>query len=779
MVAAGSSRGRGEQGRRRTAARRRRVAAGVRWAAALVVLIWLGIAGIGGPLVGRLSSAQQNDQASALPVSAESSLAREELAAFNDGQTAGVPFFLVVARSDGPMTPRDLTAVRAFLEALPRVVLDVAPDASAVAPADSTLGDLLVAPTTGLIPSRDGRAVFAPITIDADKATARVGERTGVNVAADALRGAAQTSFAGTGLTARTAGPASFLADISEAFGGIDLVLLLVALGVVLVILLIVYRSPVLPFAVLLSAVFGLAAAAMVVYPLATTGTIQLNGQSQGILSILVIGAATDYALLVVARYREELHQFDSAWDALRAAWRGTVEPITASALTVILGLLCLLLSDLGGTRGLGPIAALGILGALAGALTFLPAVLLLFGRKIFWPRIPRVDHVHAEDVLGTRGIWGRVAGAVRTRPRLLWVLTSLLLVVAAGFATQFRADGLRQAEIFRTEVEYVAGERLLAEHFPGGTGAPAQLVVPSERATAVATLLGEVDGVAAAAVGTGGGGAPGIPPAPPTVRDGRVVVSATLADASDSPEAEATVQRIRDALASDAGRAALAGEPTPNVGGVSAQLLDTKIAAERDNRVVVPAILGVVVLVLVVLLRALVAPILLAIANILSFLATMGVSALVFNHLFDFPNADPATPLYGFVFLIALGIDYSIFLMTRVREETPRRGTREAVIVGLAVTGGVITSAGVVLAATFSALLILPLVFMAQIAFFVAFGVLLDTLVVRSLLLPGLAYDLGDPIWWPSRLGRPVRDGSAPAEGATAADSLGVPTRT
>ncbi len=728
-----------------------RVARLIRWLAALVVLIWLAIGGVGGPLVGKLSSAQQNDAASALPISAESSTASDELAAFSDGAAEGLPFFLVIARDDGPLTPGDLRAVQAFLRAVPGVPLDVTEGA------DRTFGDLLVAPATALIPSRDGQAVFAPIAIDADKATSRVGERNGVNVAADALRGAAATSFAGTGLTVKTAGPGSFIADISKAFGGIDVVLLLVALGVVFVILLIVYRSPILPFAVLLSAVFGLAAAAMVVYPLATNGTIQLNGQSQGILSILVIGAATDYALLVVARYREELHQYDSTWDAMRAAWRGTVEPISASAMTVILGLLCLLLSDLGGTRGLGPIAALGILGALAGALTFLPAVLLLLGRRVFWPRIPRVDHVHAEDILGTRGIWGRVAGAVRTHPRRIWVLTTLLLVVAAAFATQFRADGLRQADIFRTNVEYVEGERLLADHFPGGTGAPAQLVVPRDRADAIAALVRDVDGVADAQVGTGGGG-PGVPAPPPPVKDGKVIVSATLADPADSPAAEAAIQRIRDALRSDAGRTALgdASGPaaTPNVGGVTAQLLDTRLAAERDNRVVVPAILGVVVLVLIVLLRALIAPILLALANILSFLATMGVSALVFNQLFDFPNADPATPLYGFVFLIALGIDYSIFLMTRVREETPRRGTRDAVIVGLAVTGGVITSAGVVLAATFSALLILPLVFMAQIAFFVAFGVLLDTLVVRTLLLPGLAHDIGTPIWWPSRLG-------------------------
>ncbi len=747
--------------------RRRTPGRGIRWVALLIVVAWLAIGGIGGPLVGQLSSVQQNDQGSLLPVSAESSSAGDELARFATDAPEGPPFFLVLVRDAGTLTPSDFRAAQAFLAALP--ALSLGEDTGGM-----RLGDLLATTPSTVIPSEDGRALFAPITLDADRSADRIAGQVGVNVAADALRAAADTSFEGTGLIPKTAGPASFIADIGKAFGGIDALLLGVALSVVFVILVIVYRSPILPFVVLSSAVFGLAAAALVVYPLATRGTVLLNGQSQGILSILVIGAATDYALLVVARYREELHQHESTWVAMKAAWRGTVEPISASAATVILGLLCLLLSDLGGTRGLGPISALGILGALAGALTFLPAVLILIGRRAFWPRVPQVDHVRAEDAVGTRGLWGRVAGAVQARPRTIWIGTTVLLIAAAGFATQFRADGLRQADFFRTSVEYVDGERALDEHFPGGTGAPARLVVPQDRAVAVAALLGDVDGVAATQVGTGGG-APGAPPTPPLVRDGRVIVQATLEDPADSLDAGSTVQRIRDTLRSDAGRQALADAPTPHVGGVSAQLLDTKLAAERDNRVVVPAILGVVVLVLIVLLRSLVAPLLLAVANILSFLATMGVSALAFNHLFGFPNADPSTPLYGFVFLIALGIDYSIFLMTRIREETPKRGTRDAAIVGLAVTGGVITSAGVVLAATFSALFILPLIIMAQIAFFVAFGVLLDTLVVRSLLLPGLVRDIGAPIWWPGRVERRDRPeqahrGSAKTPGGSAA---------
>ncbi|HYO85457.1 MAG TPA: MMPL family transporter [Dermatophilaceae bacterium] len=703
----------------------------IRLASLLVVVAWLGIAGVGGPAVGKLSATQENDIGSALPKDAPSSLARQESAAFSQGQ--GFPFFMVVTRPGG-LQPSDPATVQAMLADLP------GRDLGAKA-ATRTVGDLLAEPPRAVVPSADKEALFIPISLDADKSSERIGEQDAVALAAAAIRTAARESLNPSGLQVVVTGPAAFVADIGSAFAGIDVLLLLVALGVVFVILLIVYRSPILPFAVLLSAVFGLAAAALVVYPLANNGVLQVNGQSQGILSILVVGAATDYALLLVARYREELHLTERAWVAMKRAWRGTVEPIAASAATVILGLLCLLLADLGSTRSLGPISAVGIVGALLGALTFLPAVLLLAGRRVFWPRIPRVDNVHAEDVLGTRGMWGRIAAIVGAHPRRVWVITAALLVAAAAFAPTLKADGLTQAQIFRTSVEYVDGEKVLAQHFPGGTGSPAQMVVPQESAAQVADIAATTPGVQKVVVGQ----SPGVPP---VVVDGKVIVQATLADPPESPAAEETILRLRDTLSQV--------QPTPNVGGVSATALDTRQTSTRDNRVVMPSILAVVLLVLILLLRSLVGPVLLVLANILSFLATLGVAALVFNHLFDFPNADPATPLYGFVFLIALGIDYSIFLMTRVREETPRRGTKQAALVGLAVTGGVITSAGVVLAATFSSLIILPLVFMAQIAFLVAFGVLLDTIVVRSLLVPGLVGDLGHRIWWPSRLDRP-----------------------
>jgi len=441
-----------------------------------------------------------------------------------------------------------------------------------------------------------------------------------------------------------------------------------------------------------------------------------------------------------VARYREELHDHPSKWVAMAVAWRAVVEPVAASALTVILGLLCLRLSQLGNTRGLGPIGALGIAGALVAALTFLPAVLLLFGRRIFWPIIPRVDHRHAEDALGRRGLWGRVATLVGRHPRRTWVLTLAALLASVAFAPTLKADGITQSQIFLNKVESVTGQEVLARHFPAGSGSPVQIVVARAKAAKALTQVRSVRGVATAFVGQ----TPGVPP---KVVDGKVLIQATLTPAADSPAAEAVVEQLRadlDRVGADV-----------LVGGGTATNLDVRHASQRDLRVIIPAILAVVFVVLMLLLRSLVAPVVLVVANVISFASTIGVAAVAFNHVFNFPGSDPSTPLYAFVFLVALGIDYSIFLMTRVREEAVQRGTRPGILVGLAVTGGVITSAGIVLAATFSALSLIPIVFLAQIAFIVAFGVLLDTLVVRSLLVPAFAHDIGALIWWPSRLSR------------------------
>jgi RND superfamily putative drug exporter len=358
---------------------------------------------------------------------------------------------------------------------------------------------------------------------------------------------------------------------------------------------------------------------------------------------------------------------------------------------------------------------------------------------------VPRLDHVHRADAAGGRGIWGRVASLVGDHPRAVWVVTLVVLLGAAVFAPTVQADGVSTSQVFRDRVESVTGQEVLTEHFPGGSGSPVLLVVQETDAERALQVVRSIDGVASAEVTPDPTLATADQPVPAKVVEGQVQIEATLNAAADSPRAEAVVQRLRTAV-DQVGQDVL-------VGGTTAVNLDVREASRRDLLVIIPAVLVVILVVLMLLLRAVVAPLLLIAANVLSFGATIGVSALVFNHVLDFPGGDPAIPLYGFVFLVALGIDYSIFLMTRVREESLERGTRRGVLVGLAVTGGVITSAGVVLAATFGALGTLPLLFLQQIAFIVAFGVLLDTLIVRSLLVPALTSDLGGRVWWPGRL--------------------------
>jgi RND superfamily putative drug exporter len=361
-------------------------------------------------------------------------------------------------------------------------------------------------------------------------------------------------------------------------------------------------------------------------------------------------------------------------------------------------------------------------------------------GRWLFWPRTPRLDHVHRADSVGERGIWGRIAALVGNHPRVVWVATLVVLLGAAVFAPSLKADGVSTSQVFRDRVESVVGQDVLTQHFPGGAGSPALLVVQETDAQRALQVVRSVNGVASAQLTVDPAMASGGQPPPPKVVDGQVEIEATLSAAADSPAAEETIKRLRTAV-DQVGQDVL-------VGGTTAVNLDVRESSRRDLTV----ILVVILLVLMVLLRAVVAPLLLIAANVVSFAATIGVSALVFNHVLGFPGGDPQIPLYGFVFLVALGIDYSIFLMTRVREESLEQGTPRGVLVGLTVTGGVITSAGVVLAATFGALATLPLLFLQQIAFIVAFGVLLDTLVVRSLLVPAITRNLGGRVWWPSR---------------------------
>ncbi len=718
------------------ASRPRRARGVLRGLVILAVLgVWLVIGAFGGMAQGSLSDVQENDAGAFLPESAESTQAAELASGFYDSTTLPA---LVVVEAQPPgetLTPEQFAEVQAFAEAIPGLE---------VPGTGGTVGDLLTGPVVA-VPSEDGQAVLIPVPLDSVQATeATSDEERVVNVVVDVLREAADETFEGTELESWVTGPAGAIADLVTAFGGIDGILLLVALVVVLVILFLVYRSPSLPFAVIFTALFGLTGAALVVYQLAAAGAIALNGQSQGILFILVVGAATDYALLLVARYREELTRYESVYDAMRVAWKASLAPISASAGTVIAGVLCLLLSDLSSNASLGPVAAIGIAAAYLAALTLLPALLLIAGRRsraVFWPRIPRPVPAGAgadgESQAVRAGLWERLAAFVARRDRLVWVVTAVVLLVFTAFLPTFRASGTNDADVFLTEVESTAGEDVLVKHFDAGQVQPIVIVAPEEDADVVTEAAAGVDGVTSATVLTVAPGSPEV-----LVVDGMVLVNAVTAAAADTQDAVEVVGDVREVV----------HEVSPDalVGGAAAQRLDLQATSAADLRVIVPTVLAVILVVLILLLRAVVAPVLILLANLLSFGASLGVAAIVFNHVLGFPGADPSVVLYAFVFLVALGIDYTIFLMTRVREEALQVGTRKGVQRGLAVTGGVITSAGIVLAATFGALAVIPLLFLAQISFIVAFGVLLDTFVVRSLLVPGLIHDVGRASWWP-----------------------------
>ena len=677
----------------------------------LVVLVWLFVGGPLGSFAGKLAEVQENDNAAFLPQSAESTKVLDAFLEFTGQET--IPATAVFEREDG-LTGDD----RAAIEDYARELADVENvDAEGVQPQYSEDGTA-------------AQIVVQVVSSDGDVILSTIGELR--DVLADPP----------DGLTALIGGPAGVLGDFIEAFGAIDGILLLVAGVAVLLILLLVYRSPILPLVVVLGALLSLGVAAAVIYALASNDVLDLNGQSQGILFILAIGASTDYALLIVARFREELRDVESKYDAMAQAYRRSFEPILASGLTVILGLLCLLLSDLSSLRGLGPVGAFGIAFAMLAALSFVPAALVLLGRAAYWPFRPAFGSEHPD----TRGVWGRVARLVGRHTRAVWVVTFVVLAGFAAFLPTLKEDPVPQTDAFLTEVDSVRAQDILDRHFANDSANPVIVVTPEDKLQDTLRIVGSHEGIAANGTSYLPEGLPGPDgPPPPKIVDGRAIVIATLSDPAESAAAMQTIRDLRsdlDAVGTEV-----------QVGGGTAIVLDSRDTTDADRTRVIPAILGVIFVVLALLLRSLAAPFLLLVANVLSFGATMGVSAILFNHVFGFPSTDPAVMLIGFVFLVALGIDYSIFLMTRVREESARQGTHPGVLKGLSVTGGVITSAGVVLAATFAALSVIPILFLAQISFIVSFGVLLDTLVVRSLLVPALSYDLGPRIWWPSRL--------------------------
>jgi RND superfamily putative drug exporter len=805
----------------------------------VVLVIWVvGIFIAAGPaqLPAKFADAENNESTSFLPGDAESTKALTATEELQGGELA--PAAIVYERKSG-LTPADFAKIRQDVQRLteeqfPGVIPDGATAAAGGEAGGATEGPATeggqappeagqqgglppgcggptteipgqpadYAPFVGPVCSRDGRAAIVTAYLKGD------GEGDTILDPVQFWRDT--VSDPGGGLEVKITGGAGYAADAIEVFEGINGTLLLAAVTLVIILLILIYRSPIFLFIPLAAVMFAEILARSLGYGLSELG-VTINGQSSSIMSIMVLGAGTDYALLIVARYREELHHTLDRHEAMADAMRSAGPAVLASAATVIAALFCLTIAKVNGTSGMGPIVAMGVACAALSMLTLLPALLTIFGRRAFWPFVPhstewlapegvqagrmrrrivdgprvpalllviggslivllllplvilnsllnkitrgaipsfivgpldraifkpyevrRFRHEHIADE--THGFWKRVGDWVAKQPRRVAIgSTALLLFLCCGLA--FFSTDLTTNDSYRTKVESVEGQEIISRHFPAGASAPVDIVVPGERdVPAVRRAVARVSGVE----GVSGPVAQG---------DSGVLVQGVLEPEPYSTEAFDLIDPIRDA--------AHAAAPGTLVGGASAVEFDVREAAAWDSKVIPPITLVVVFLILALLLRALVAPLVLIGTVIVSFLAALGVGYFAFDVFFDFPGSDPSLPLFAFVFLVALGVDYNIFLVARAREETIKHGTRDGILRALAVTGGVITSAGIVLAGTFSVLAVLPLVFLTEIGFVVAFGVLLDTFLVRSVLVPALVLLIGPRVWWPSSLAR------------------------
>ena len=663
--------------------------------AVAVLGLWLVAGFLLLPLAGKIDDVTSSDPALVLPQDAEAT--RALLRAREAFPGLDTPMAVVVYVRDGGLTDADRSTVDAD-----RTVFEGLATGHVVGPATA---------------SRDGQALLLSFPV-ADKAVVKQ------------VKAALADSPAG--LRAEVTGSAGALSDFDDAGQGADATLFIAAAGIVAVLLLLTYRSPVLWVVPLLAAVVASQLSSALVYLMGRHLDVTVTADLTTMMTVLVFGAGTDYALLLIARYREELRRHEDRHEAMAEALHRSGPAIIASAATVVLGMLCLFFAETNSTKGLGPVAAIGIAVGLAVMLTLLPVLLTICGRWIFWPLRPKAGS--AEPT--TTGLWARVGDRIARRPRGVWIVTTLVLAVATVGVVQLDATGLTNKESFRGTQDSIVGEEVLARHGAGGAGSPVVVISTAAAAAATKAAFAGVPGIDKASVSE------------PAVKGDYAYVTGDLVDQPDSQAAYDTVDRVRAAVHAVPGAAA-------KVGGTTAINLDVQRAAKHDRDLIIPIVLAVVLLILILLLRSVLAPVILIATVVLSFGAALGVSALVFRHVFGFGGADSSLPLFVFVFLVALGIDYNIFLMTRVREEAVKHGTRRAALIGLSATGGVITSAGLVLAGTFAVLATLPLTAFAEIGFAVAFGVLLDTIIVRSVLVTALNLDVGERMWWPSALGR------------------------
>lgn len=659
-----------------------------KWVAGILALV--AILGAGA-IIGVVGQAEGPPTAVAvLPDGTDSKAAAELRAELPEAEGSAA---VVLYSSDAALTPDQLAVVQERARTLPGA--------------------------TGAPPAvaEDGTAatVFIPVnTSDAVETAEVVGD----------LREAAKADLP-DGLTAQVTGPAAIQADLAAVFDGANFRLLAATASVVALLLVITYRSPVLWLVPL--TVVGVAdqlAAVAATHTLAAFDVLW-DESTIGILSVLVFGAGTDYALLLISRYRDQLRVTEDRREAMAIALRRTTEAIVASSSTVVIGLLTLLLSLFPATRGLGLACAVGVVVAAFFVLVVLPAALVVFGRWIFWPKVPKVGQAGLADA---NSLWRRIGDAVAKRPAGFVTVTLLALAVMAGGITQIKT-GLDGPDQFLQKPEAIAAAERLGESFPAGAADPT-IVVTRGDGEATATAVAAVDGIGDARVVASGNGVSEI--------------DAVIDAAPGSDEAEATVTALREALA---------GQADTHVGGTEAEAMDASASAARDRLVIFPIILALVLVSLAALLRSVVAPIILVATVVATYMASLGLSWVLFTQVFGFERLDDGVPLLAFVFLVALGVDYNIFLISRAAEEAKDHGSRSGMLRALAATGGVITSAGILLAAVFAVLGVLPLVVLAQLGVIICVGVLLDTLVVRTVLVPAIGLILGDRFWWPRRV--------------------------
>ncbi|WP_257429937.1 MMPL family transporter [Nocardioides carbamazepini] len=672
----------------------------------LMLAVWIGLVVGSFSLVGKLDSVTRDNQADYLPASAQSTkvlLAEAGLPGGEDGLLA------VVYERAGGIEPGDReAAARGYTELAERFGNDTD------APAE-------------IVESDDGTALMFGLPLDREW----VLDEAEATTVADAR---ALLADRPDGLNAYVTGPSAIGADMDEVFDSVDAKLMLVTAVVVALLLILTYRSPLLWLVPLASVGVAAIMSMGVVYALTQVFDFTITSMSSALMIVLVFGVGTDYALLLVSRYREELHRHARPIDAMLAALRGVGPAILASAGTVVAGLLCLLVADLNSSSGLGPVGAAGIVSALFVMLTLLPALLVVLGRRVFWPFVPRLG-VEAQ-ASGSR--WARLGELVDRRRVVSWAVP-LAVLGALSLGLVGASGSLPQLDQFaRSAPDSVTGAKTIDERFPGQGGQPVRVMARPDQSREVLAAVESTPGVANAEIRR--------------ASDDWVEIIAIPVDSPESAGETATIKRLRAHLHEVAGDAAL-------VGGPSAELLDTDETNKSDRNLVMPLILLVVLLILGLLLRAITAPLLLMATVVVSYFGALGLCNLLFDQVLGFGGWESSVPLIGFLFLVALGVDYNIFLMTRVREEAVRHGTVEGTNRGLAVTGGVITSAGIVLAATFAVLATLPLVMLIQIGILVAVGVLIDTLLVRSIVVPALTMSLGSRIWWPSKLWRTSED--------------------